>query len=453
MTGLPCPTCGAELTFLEQYQRHFCYHCQQYAPEGYGAKGENKCLTCGGILSYIVQYDRFYCYRCNTYPPGEPTPAPSADLVPEKPLETTVALVSTEPSTISPGAETPATPSTPPLAVKEPEPVQEKPAEEPAPAAKPPLIREEILEAKKPVLMDLCKAYDLDPSGTKEQIRERLLSYLEELEGEERPEEESVPEALAEEVPATAVPEVIVREEPVAESKATAPVSAVVIQEEAPAKEEAPAEAKVEVVPETKPQAAPQPEPVRETPPVIVEAPKPAPSPPPRVEHPCPACGRELEYISQYDRWYCYSCKAYAPALSAKHACPNCGATMRWVERYARWWCDSCREYAPADLPAPRATVGEIAAAQPAAQVATLTEAKPAIVVHRHHNPASGIGLAGLGLVMWVIYEVVVEVPRFFPVDLGITLQREYAFLLQFLGLLFVGVGVLVGLAALKDRT
>src|SRR5437879_11865713 len=65
--SLPCPTCGSELAFLEQYQRHYCYACGNYAPEGYGERGAKICPTCRGILSYVAQYDRHYCYRCNAY--------------------------------------------------------------------------------------------------------------------------------------------------------------------------------------------------------------------------------------------------------------------------------------------------------------------------------------------------------------------------------------------------
>src|SRR5712691_12696332 len=66
--SLPCPTCGSELAILEQYQRHYCYACGNYAPEGYGDRGAKICPTCRGILSYVAQYDRHYCYRCNAYP-------------------------------------------------------------------------------------------------------------------------------------------------------------------------------------------------------------------------------------------------------------------------------------------------------------------------------------------------------------------------------------------------
>src|SRR5881409_2794581 len=52
--SLPCPTCGSELAFLEQYQRHYCYACGNYAPEGYGDRGAKICPTCRGILSYVA---------------------------------------------------------------------------------------------------------------------------------------------------------------------------------------------------------------------------------------------------------------------------------------------------------------------------------------------------------------------------------------------------------------
>ncbi|PIU17898.1 MAG: hypothetical protein COT16_03825 [Elusimicrobia bacterium CG08_land_8_20_14_0_20_44_26] len=35
--------------------------------------------------------------------------------------------------------------------------------------------------------------------------------------------------------------------------------------------------------------------------------------PPPPPETQCPNCGSELSYLEMYDRWYCYSCKRYAP--------------------------------------------------------------------------------------------------------------------------------------------
>jgi len=31
------------------------------------------------------------------------------------------------------------------------------------------------------------------------------------------------------------------------------------------------------------------------------------------AEKPCPTCGKRLQYVEAYERWYCYSCKIYAP--------------------------------------------------------------------------------------------------------------------------------------------
>lgn len=461
MSPLPCPTCAAELTFLAQYQRHFCYHCHQYAPEGYGAKGEKKCPNCAGILSYIVQYDRLYCFRCGIYPPPVEGPTVGPAATPEPPKEIPTEKPPEAPEAEMPAVATPAEPSAPaaspvPSALMTIPPTRKleeisrevRVVEAPAAVTKPPLVRDEILGARKPILMDLCKAYDLDPSGTKEQLRERLLSYLDELEGEARPEplepeSKAESEPAPEAVPPEAVPELKLepfverREGPIA-----TPAPAIVIQEEKPP------EPKVEVVPEMVHEAAPKtkeeivPQPVVEP-----AAPPAAPSPPTKVEHPCPTCGRELEYVSQYNRWYCYSCKSYAPAMAPKNACPTCGATMRWIDRYRRWWCDSCRGYAPADLPPPKG----VPAAAEAARPALLVETK-ATVAHRHRSPSSGISLAAFGLALWVVYEVLVEVPAVFSVNLGIAVERDYAFLFQFGGLLFLAVGMLLALAALKER-
>ncbi|MGQ0797042.1 MAG: hypothetical protein ACT4OI_04145, partial [Methanobacteriota archaeon] len=159
---------------------------------------------------------------------------------------------------------------------------------------------------------------------------------------------------------------------------------------------------------------------------------------------------RELDFIAQYARWYCHACKAYAPLRTIKHACPTCGTTLRWIERYARWWCDAEQRYAPADLPGPGreapATWPQVAPAVRTAAVASATD------VHRHRNPASGIGLAALGLTMWATYQIFVVLPTLLPVSLGVTVPADAAFLLQFLGILFLGVGLLAGLASAKGR-
>jgi len=75
-----------------------------------------------------------------------------------------------------------------------------------------------------------------------------------------------------------------------------------------------------------------------------------------------------------------------------------------------------------------------------------------ATAVHRHRSPSTGIGLAAFGLLMWATYQVFVILPTLVPLSLGVTIPPDAAFLLQFLGLLFLGVGLLAGLASVKGR-
>ncbi len=487
MTGLPCPNCGSETSFLEQYNRHYCYSCGRYAPEGYGDRGAKPCPTCGGILSFIVAYERYYCYRCNAYPPEEaaaekqepeamivaPTieaSPPEEDLVPvqapsepgeappeafeapsEKPIEAEAEPTTESP--IEPTTEPPSTPAEPTTVAV----TTEAGPTEGETAPKPRLVRKSIWQAKKPVLLDLCKAYGLDPTGTKEQLRERLLSYLDERgpesrgeEEETRPEGETVVESEVE------IPEEIQRvadqPEPVSESPAW----------EEPAHQE-PIETAAEENSETL-------APVRTAAPAVIVEPRVAETARPaepvvlvqetpsvreilKVEHPCPTCNRELTYIPQYNRWYCYSCKAYAPVARSKNACPNCGANLRWIDRYERWWCDSCRRYAPADLPRPERAVMPVAAtvtSQPTVRPSAYPSA--AVVVHRHRSPGGGIGLAALGLVLFLLYETLVDLPAVLTFNTGIVLTPDVAWGLRFFAFVFVAGGAILGLSSVRDR-
>src|SRR5437667_176584 len=255
--SLPCPTCGSELAFLEQYQRHYCYACGNYAPEGYGDRGAKVC------------------------------------------------------------------------------------------------------QAKKPALMDLCKAYNLDPTGTKEALRERLLSYLDTLEGEAE-EEQGVEEPESRAEPAATEPTAGVERESWPTARETSEAHSV---EEEPETGEPTAASPPAVIAEAF-ETGPLQESVveRVEAPVLVSVAESQPDvfaapaiEPTRALHPCPTCGRELTYIARYRRWYCYHCRAYAPLSESKFACPTCGAALRWIGQYERWWCDSCRRYAPADLPKPEA--------------------------------------------------------------------------------------------------
>jgi hypothetical protein len=80
-----CPTCEGEPTWVEQYDRWFCYTCNEYitpkekevvtkeeaaeekAPEGVSAEVEKICAKCESEPTWVEQYDRWFCYTCNEY--------------------------------------------------------------------------------------------------------------------------------------------------------------------------------------------------------------------------------------------------------------------------------------------------------------------------------------------------------------------------------------------------
>ena len=478
--SLPCPTCGSELAFLEQYQRHYCYTCGNYAPEGYGDGGAKICPTCRGILSYVAQYDRQYCYRCNAYPaddavlqsleatmPADIRPAPEGSepaivvteteekIEAEKPVEAEPnadVQKAVEPSATM--AEAPTTTIPQPEEIVEEERPQQEATE---PRARPPIVRLKVFQAKKPALMDLCKAYNLDPTGTKEQLRERLLSYLDTLEGEADA-EQGVEEPESRVEPAATEPATEVERESWPSSSGTAEAQSV---EEEPARGEPTAATPPTIAPdviETRPSPESVVEPIDT--PVLVSVPESQPdvSTAPAVEatralHPCPTCGRELTYIARYRRWYCYHCRAYAPVSQSKYACPNCGAALRWIGQYERWWCDSCRRYAPTDLPKPEsAVVASATSAEIAKPVSYATAYPTPTITHRHRSPGSGIGLVGFGILLFVLYELLVDLPGVLSYTTGIAVAPDLAFGLRFFAFVFVALGAIMGLSAVRDR-
>ncbi len=478
MADLPCPNCGSSLTFLDQYQRYYCHRCFQYAPEGYGDRGAQKCPTCGGVLSYVRQYGRMYCYHCNAYPqeqpaapaetktapaaPPQPAPEPAAPatsaeapaVTPVESASATTVLVAPpapppktpkaepapeeikpqEPAAPPPSPEPPTEPETPPAvpevmpAPAPVEPVAPTPSREMQALAtqKPAAVRVKLFALKKAELVDLCLVYHLDTSGSKEDLQDRLLSHLHDLEAEPAAEKAPTPEEIP---PAERSPAPATSPTPEPASPETVPTQAATA---APA---------VIVEPRPAPVAAAPAAVAAEPTPVVPETPRLAS----RAEHPCPTCGRELTYISQYNRYYCYSCQRYAPAgARAKNACPTCGSTMRWIDQHRRWWCDSCQRYASADLPAPGAAA--------VAAVAVSAPVTKAIVVHRHGSPAGGAGLVGFGLALYIVYAFFGFLGDMlgFVRPASITTQTLDA--LQFFAFLLVALGAIVGLYGLRDR-
>ncbi len=87
---------------------------------------------------------------------------------------------------------------------------------------------------------------------------------------------------------------------------------------------------------------------------------------------PCPSCGKDLKYIPEYDRYYCYSCNKYAPKGIEKQpaekkpaeerSCPSCGKPLTYVEAYKRWYCYSCQKYAPREEAKPPEVVRRVPA-------------------------------------------------------------------------------------------
>ncbi len=71
MAAKVCPNCGGEPTYVEQYQRYYCYSCNTYVEpvQKTSQKGPSTtiCPTCGAQPTYVEQYKRYYCYTCNKY--------------------------------------------------------------------------------------------------------------------------------------------------------------------------------------------------------------------------------------------------------------------------------------------------------------------------------------------------------------------------------------------------
>jgi len=157
-----------------------------------------------------------------------------------------------------------------------------------------------------------------------------------------------------------------------------------------------------------------------------------------------------MRYIDQYGRWYCDFCKEYAPAgytdqsatsvpapvpaqtqiPAAKPAtpvCQKCGQSMSYIKEYDRWYCYTCKEYAPKDTTAPPSPARSApVAAAPAAPVrpqpapapvmqSTVPQAQPVarpavqrVPSHSHSgNPAAGGWFMLLGFLLVLTDELI----------------------------------------------
>lgn len=385
---------------MKGYDRYYCYKDQEYAPEDIGSEA----ATAEPLTPPPLEASSF-----DELISGEP----EAHADPEAPSESEPIAVSEERAEEPPEAlparslSEPVTDSTEP-SVLQPEPTP-TPSRTPVmealkvvsapPSAKPPLVKEEVLRAKKTTLMDLAAAYGLDTFGTKEELRVRLLAEYNRLRREEARvaglAHPSFDERSSGEPPETQPRSFLDSQppEPFESPGRAIPAHAIGTARPRPTKS-ADAEpfgddlvrSQALLLPGNPRIINPCPTCGRELtyierydryfcepcktyapPPVkVVDVP-----PPPRVGRPCTTCGRELTYVEQYDRHYCYNCKAYAPLESrtsapppesaskilepkleahvpeGKNPCPTCGKELVHIARYARYYCYDCEKYAP----------------------------------------------------------------------------------------------------------
>lgn len=86
----------------------------------------------------------------------------------------------------------------------------------------------------------------------------------------------------------------------------------------------------------------------------------------------CPNCEQPIKWIEKYQRYYCYSCKKYAPVEKKVEpekvaeqvpeeapkeepkpivkedpvkACPECSGEMKYIEKHSEWYCHACKKY------------------------------------------------------------------------------------------------------------
>ncbi|MEW5937034.1 MAG: hypothetical protein AB1665_04340 [Candidatus Thermoplasmatota archaeon] len=81
--------------------------------------------------------------------------------------------------------------------------------------------------------------------------------------------------------------------------------------------------------------------------------------------HPCAVCGSPLAWVPQYRQYYCYRCQTYYPPgkpapqgdavdgsvregsipPSPIYRCRTCNTQLQFIEQYQRWYCYTCRAY------------------------------------------------------------------------------------------------------------
>jgi len=67
-------------------------------------------------------------------------------------------------------------------------------------------------------------------------------------------------------------------------------------------------------------------------------------------------------------------------------------------------------------------------------------------------EPRERIGLVGFGIILFVLYELLVDLPGALSYTTGIAVAPDLAFGLRFFAFVFVALGAIMGLSAVRDR-
>ena len=58
---------------------------------------------------------------------------------------------------------------------------------------------------------------------------------------------------------------------------------------------------------------------------------------------PCPTCNGATQFITQYNRYYCYHCQKYVALPNPP--CPICNGVTQFITQYNRYYCNHCQKY------------------------------------------------------------------------------------------------------------
>ena len=81
--------------------------------------------------------------------------------------------------------------------------------------------------------------------------------------------------------------------------------------------------------------------------------------------YPCPTCGSQLQWVAQYNQYFCPQCQRYIPVTAPPQTnpvddflggisraidphmttCPYCGRGATFNAQYNRWYCYNCQRW------------------------------------------------------------------------------------------------------------